>query len=151
MVKFLQINQDNQESAFSLIEVLVVLAIKVIMLTLIAPVIYSQITDSKLDYFFEELRSDINLVQSENYLTDDFYELTFYQESYKLVKNSTQQLIKENKYPDNVTIETRVFSSIVYQHNGTFKTPGRVIFYQGKKKYELIFPFGKGGFYLVVS
>lgn len=148
MVKFLQI---KEASAFSLIEVLVVLAIKVIMLILIAPMIYSQLTDSKLEGFFEELRGDINLVQSENYLTDDFYELTFYEESYKLVKNSTQQLIKERRYPANVTVETRVFSSIVYQHNGTFKTPGRVVFYQGKKKYELIFPFGKGGFYIVVS
>lgn len=119
---------------------------------LIAPPMYQNLTKTTTDVFFDELKADINLVQSKNYLTDDFYELTFNNRSYKIIKNSTQQMIKENGYPDNLTVETRVFKTVKFQHNGTFKTPGRIIFKEGNKKtYELIFPFGKGGFYIVSS
>ena len=138
--------------AFTLIEVLVVLGIKLLIILLIIPLGYSNLTKTKMDVFFDELKSDVDLVQSQNFRANDFYELTFNKNSYKIIKNSTNQLIKERSYPDNVTVETRVFKSIVFQKNGTFKTPGRVIFNEGKKrKYELIFPFGKGGFYIVSS
>ncbi len=138
--------------AFTLVEVLVVLAIKLIIILLIIPLGYSNLTKTKMDVFFDELKSDVDLVQSQNFRTNDFYELTFNPNSYKLIKNSTNELIKERSYPENVTVETRVFQSIIYQKNGTFKTPGRVIFNEGKKrKHELIFPFGKGGFYIVSS
>lgn len=140
----------KNNSGFTLIEVLVVLSIKVIMIILIAPVMYQNLTKTSIDVFFDELKSDVNYVQSENYLTDDFFELRFNKRGYKIIKNSTQQLIKEKEYPDILTVETRVFNSVIFQNNGTFKTPGRVIFKEGNKKtYELIFPFGKGGFYIV--
>ncbi len=64
----------------------------------------------------------------------------------------SKEMIKEKEYPDNLSVETRVFKTVKFQHNGTFKTPGRIIFKEtNKKTYELIFPFGKGGFYIVSS
>ena len=107
--------------AFTLIEVLVVLGIKLLIILLIIPLGYSNLTKTKMDVFFDELKSDVDLVQSQNFRANDFYELTFNKNSYKIIKNSTNQRIKERSYPDNVTVETRVFKSIVFQKNGTFK------------------------------
>lgn len=138
--------------AFTLIEVLIVLSIKLLIILLIIPIGYSQVKKTEVNVFFDELKSDVEHVQSKNYKTNDFYELTFNKTSYKIIKNSTNQLIKNRDYPTDLTVETRVFKSIVFQKNGTFKTPGRVIFIEGEKiRHELIFPFGKGGFYIVSS
>lgn len=147
MVKFLLV---NKEKGFTLIEVLVVLGINLLIIMLIIPLAYKDLTQTKMDVFFAELKSDVDLAQSHNFQTDDFYELTFNKKSYKLIENSTSRLIKERSYPESVRVEERNFKSVIYQNNGTFKTPGRVLFKDGNKRsYEIIFPFGKGGFYIV--
>lgn len=150
-VKLLQV-ANNQ--GFTLIEVLVVLSIKILLISLFISVTYDELTQTKMDAFFDELKSDVDLVQSHNYQTDHYYELIFNKNSYKLTKNTSNQFIniKERSYPEGVTVETRNFKRVIYQKNGTFKTPGRVIFKENNQKsHELIFPFGKGGFYIVSS
>lgn len=144
------------QKGFTLIEVLVVLSIKLLIIFLIVPLAYENLTKTKMDVFFAELKSDIDLVQSHNYQKNNFYELSFTKGSYKLTKNLSNDiiLIKEKSYPEDVTIESRIFKSVIYQNNGTFKTPGHIIFKEGKgkkKSHTLIFPFGKGGFYIVPS
>lgn len=144
--------KNNQ--GFTLIEVLVVLSIKFLIILLIVSLTHDDLTETKMDVFFAELKSDVDLVQSHNYQTDNFYELIFNKSSYKLTKNTSNQfiLMKEHSYPDGVTVEIRNFKRINYQKNGTFKTPGRVIFKENNQRsHELIFPFGKGGFYIVSS
>lgn len=142
----------SNQKGFTLIEVLVVLGIKLLIILLIIPLAYENIAKTEMEVFFAELKCDVDLVQSHNYQTNDFYELTFNKKSYKLIKNSTNQLIKEKSYPGGVTVDKRVFESVIYQNNGTFRTPGRIIFKEeNKRSHELIFPFGKGGFYIVSS
>src|SRR5699024_4960062 len=130
---------------FTLIEVLVVLSMKLVIILLFITISYDNLTETKMDVFFAELKSDVDFVQSHNFQTDNFYEIVFN-------KNKSNEciLIKEQNYSDDVTVELRNFNRINYKKNGTFKTPGRIIFKEGNKKHhELIFPFGKGGFYIV--
>lgn len=143
----------NSEKGFTLIEVLVVLGINLMIILLIVPFAYNDLTKTKLDVFFAELKSDVDLVQSHNFQTEDFYKLTFNKSSYKLTKSSNNDLIlvKEKSYPEGITVEMHDFTSVKYQKNGTIIKPGRVIFREENKKHELIFPFGKGGFYIVSS
>lgn len=144
----------KNNKGFTLIEVLVVLSIKLLTILLIVSLTYDDLTETKMDVFFAELKSDVDLVQSHNYQTDNFYEIIFNKNSYKLTKNTSNQFIniKKRSYPEGVTVETRNFKRVIYQKNGTFKTPGRVIFKEdNQRSHELIFPFGKGGFYIVSS
>ncbi len=144
----------KNNKGFTLIEVLVVLSIKLLTILLIVSLTYDDLTETKMDVFFAELKSDVDLVQSHNYQTDNFYEIIFNKNSYKLTKNTSNQFIniKKQSYPEGVTVETRNFKRVIYQKNGTFKTPGRVIFKEdNQRSHELIFPFGKGGFYIVSS
>jgi|GEM_PF-4377314 len=137
---------------FTLIEVLVVLSMKLVIILLFITISYDNLTETKMDVFFAELKSDVDFVQSHNFQTDNFYEIVFNKNNYKLTQNQSNEfiLIKEQNYPDDVTVELRNFNRINYKKNGTFKTPGRIIFKEGNKKHhELIFPFGKGGFYIV--
>src|SRR5699024_141024 len=131
---------------------LVDLSMKLVIILLFITISYDDLTETEMDVFFAELKSDVDFVQSHNYQTDNFYEIIFDKNNYKLTQNQSNQfiLIKEQSYPDDVTVELRNFNRINYKKNGTLKTPGRIIFKEGNKKHhELIFPFGKGGFYIV--
>src|SRR5699024_6971714 len=109
-------------------------------------------TETKMDVFFAELKSDVDVVQSHNLQKDNFYEIVFNKNNYKLTQNQSNEfiLIKEQNYPDDATVERRNFNHINYKTNSTIKTPGRIIYKEGNNKHhELIFPLGKGGFYIV--
>src|SRR5699024_10305365 len=155
---------------FTLIEGLVGLSMKLVIILLFITISYDNLTETKMDVFFAELKSDVDFVQSHNFQTDNFYEIVFNKNSYKLTQNQSNEfiLIKEQNYPDDVTAELRNFNSINYNKNGIFKTYDRILYSEGnrmnaiiitpdhiifkecnKKHQQLIFPFGKGGFYIV--
>src|SRR5699024_12599493 len=98
MVKLLQV-ANNQ--GFTLIEVLVVLSIKILLISLFISVTYDELTQTKMDAFFDELKSDVDLVQSHNYQTDHYYELIFNKNSYKLTKNKSNKFINIKEESDN--------------------------------------------------
>src|SRR5699024_8138545 len=131
---------------------LVVLSMKLVIILLFITISYDALTETKMDVFFADLKSDVDLVQPYNYQTDNFYEIIFDKNNYKLTQNQSNQfiLIKEQRYPDDVTVEIRNVNRINYKKNGTLKTPGRIIFKEGNKNHhQLIYPVGKGGFYIV--
>src|SRR5699024_11169155 len=136
----------------TLIEVLVVLSMKLVIILLFITISYDNLTDMKMYVFFALLKSAVYFVQSHNFQTDHFYEIVCNKNNYKLTQNQSNEfiLIKEQNYPDDVTVELLNFNRINYKKNGTFKTPSRIIFKEDNNKHhELIFPFGKGGFYIV--
>src|SRR5699024_10520017 len=122
---------------FTLIEVLVVLSMKLVIILLFITISYDDLTETEMDVFFAELKSDVGFVQSHNYQTDNFYEIIFDKNNYKYTHNQSNQfiLIKEQSYPDDVTVELRNFNRTNYKKNGTLKTPGRIIFKEGNKKH----------------
>lgn len=138
------------EKGFTLIEVLIVLSINLMIIVLIIPIHLNLMNEKTDDLFLSELAADIALVQSKNYNKRHIVELVFKENEYVIINRSTSKQIFKRIYPLNIKVEPRVFDHVAYQHNGTFKTPGRIRFYNEIDDYtfELIFPFGKGGFYL---
>src|SRR5699024_9256575 len=94
---------------FTLIEVLVVLSMKLVIILLFITISYDDLTETEMDVFFAELKSDVDFVKSHKYQTDNYYEIIFDKNNYKLTQSQSIQfiLIKEQSYPDDVTVELR--------------------------------------------
>src|SRR5699024_7672198 len=92
---------------FTLIEVLVVLSMKLVIILLFITISYDDLTETEMDVFFAELKSDVDFVQSHNYQTDNFYQIIIDKNNYKLTQNQSNQfiLIKEHSYTDDVNVD----------------------------------------------
>src|SRR5699024_12292287 len=112
---------------------------------------YDNLTERKMDVFFAELKSEVDFVQSHNFQTDNFYEIVFNKNNYKLTQNQSTEfiLIKEQNYSDDDTVDLLTFNRINYRKNRTFKITGRIIIkVDNKIHHELIFTLVKVGYYI---
>jgi len=141
MVKF----HINKESAFTLIELLIVLLIVSIVSLFILPSMHQTMIRQKQKHFFELYSSDIFYIQNTKLYTDKYAEIIPLNTHYNL--NPSNEGIKR-MFPEELR-KTNAQPDISFSRKGTIKQPYTYIYTSKDTKYSIIFPFGKGRSYLV--
>ncbi|WP_404453415.1 competence type IV pilus minor pilin ComGD [Oceanobacillus kapialis] len=134
-----------KEDGFTLIEMLVVLSMLSVMALIAFPLEFRVLKEQQEKQFLNTLASDVMNIQQRSTISTGMNRITFYEDSY-LVRSEQSEIIRD--YPDGLTIDTRTNRTINFNHNGNIKNP-RTLFISGPiQHYRMVFPFGKGRFYL---
>lgn len=144
------VNKIINQNGFSLVELLFVLGILSFLLLLIVPLSLNHLEHQREMKFLEQLKYDVLYIQNISmtnktrtahlYMSEDYYQI------YDRTIHDGQ--IKRY-YPDTWNVDTRVMSQIAFNKNGTMQSPGKFTIQTKQKTYEIIFPLGKGRFYIV--
>lgn len=138
----------NDERAFTLYELILVLTIISSFTFIFLPELSKSYKQLKLQSFIHQLYSDVLYLQNNQYNNLSYQFINFDQNAYyiKIVENSKSKMIKRN-YPEGL----RLYSSkprIEFNVVGNIKQPQTLTLFYGEEHYELVFPFGKGRFYV---
>lgn len=135
----------NNESGFTMIELLIVLMIVSTVALFLIPSMYQTVMNQENKHFFKTVASDVFYVQNQTLYTKHQLELSPMRQRYSVI-STNQRTSRE--YPDSI----RLMSSptrIHYSRNGNIKSPSTYLFDNDKKQYRFVLPFGKGRGYLV--
>ncbi|WP_042223465.1 competence type IV pilus minor pilin ComGD [Oceanobacillus manasiensis] len=131
---------------FTLIEMLVVLSMLGIMISLALPLQFKLLKEQEEIQFFSMLESDVMYIQQRSTLSADMNRITFNEESYRITSDEQPSIIRI--YPEGLTINTRNERNITFNNNGNIKNPRTLYVNSSLNTYRMVFPFGKGRFYL---
>ncbi|RDW19191.1 DNA transport machinery protein [Oceanobacillus arenosus] len=137
---------DNTKG-YTLLEMLMVLAIISIMLLLIVPINKSSIEKVQTTKFIELLEYDILLVQNFTTTKEELIRIRFYDERYNILQG-TNSVLATRKYPPGFQIDYRGDDTIMFNNYGSMINPRTIAMRVGNKKYLLVFPLGKGRFHI---
>lgn len=134
----------NNEKGFTLLELLIVLAITALVSLFILPSMYKSVARQEQHHFFELLESDTFYIQNQTLFTTKQHDITFTTSKY-FMNSSTDK--KERSYPEQLR-NTYNPNRIIFSQSGTIRNPATYYFDYEYGKYKLTFPFGKGRSYL---
>lgn len=138
----------NNSSGFTLLEMLFSLAILMILLTITVPLVFSTIEKQTEKEFFKVFKSDVLFLQNQSIGTNQYYRLVFYDDHYKIIDSSTGESLVVRTYPNQLTVDGRLLKRISFNARGTIKQPGTMTISTEETTYRIIFPLGKGRFYI---
>lgn len=138
--------KDPDEAGFTLVEILLTMLIISSLTILILPALYKTKESLHIQTFLTQLESDVRYVQMNkyNHWEDSF--LYFGNGEY-IVQGKKDQRYEKREYPKGL----QVYASdrtIQFSKKGTIKKPQTVTLQFENERYQLIFPFGKGRFYV---
>ncbi|WP_077596507.1 competence type IV pilus minor pilin ComGD [Oceanobacillus kimchii] len=135
------------KNGFTLIEVLFSLAILMVIITFFAPSQMTQLNQLKEKQFFELLKYDVLYIQSRSRMYENERVLIrFYADEYRIIEGLNTNEVRP--YPAGLSIDTFGKREIYFNSNGTVIQPRTISVYGINKTYQLIFPLGKGRFYI---
>lgn len=140
-----------RKNGFTLIEMLFVLSICSIIITLSVPLIFSTLEKQEEKRFLETFEFDVLYMQNLSIgKTDGYLRIEFYEDNYSILNGTTDETLLVRNYPKHVTvtINTWAMKSISFNKNGVIKFPGNVSIVINNTEYILVFPLGKGRFYI---
>ncbi|MFA1821548.1 competence type IV pilus minor pilin ComGD [Virgibacillus oceani] len=148
MVQYLILNlkTTKNKNGFTLIEMLIALSIVMIMLLLVVPISLSTLDAAEEEQFLQTLEFDVLYIQSmagENLLTS----IRFADDHYRIIRGNQEGFIKRD-YPKDVTINSRISNEITFDHRGSIRNPRTIEIHTKNASYRMIFPFGKGRYYI---
>jgi len=137
---------SQHEVGFTLVEMLFVLAIVSILLLLSLPLHTNSIEKVETDQFLELLEVDMLTNQNLRTTTRDNIRIRFYDDYYALIHGANTVVTR--RFPPNTKINTYGKDIFSFNKNGTFIDPRTVNITLNKQEYNLVFPLGKGRFYI---
>ncbi|AXI09454.1 DNA transport machinery protein [Oceanobacillus zhaokaii] len=132
---------------FTLLEMLMVLSIMSVMLLLIVPINNNNLEKVQSTKFIEQLEYDILMIQNLSTTADDSFSIRFYNDRYSILQGMNPAFATRN-YPPGFKIDRKNYDSIKFNKNGSIINPRTIDIIVGEKKYLLVFPLGKGRFYI---
>lgn len=140
---------NDAKNGFSLIELLVVLSILSIILFIAVPFSYSFIERQQTKHFLNTLESDVFYVQNQSFATLQTARLTFREDHYIVFVHLDGDIKpKIRPYPKNIQVNFHQDNRITFSNNGHYRTPHTISMIVSGEKYQLIFPLGKGRYYI---
>lgn len=140
-----------RERGFTLIEVLIVLTI-VIFIISFSTIRMTHISEQKnLEYFIDMFEKDIFLMQQLAISNNIIYSLQFNtKDNYYFIYDSPlNPPVLKRTFDSNINISFLTLSNpIRYQPSGNIMNPGTIKVSYNNKSKQIIFPFGKGRFYV---
>src|SRR5690625_6072980 len=113
------------KNGFTLLEVMVVLAIWSVLLLLTTPIIFKQIDKQEENQFFETFQADVLYIQSLAMVSkEEEVRIKFYDQSYSILQGRNKTVARE--IPNDWQVNTRILSSISFNEKGTIRQPGTI-------------------------
>lgn len=138
-----------KSDGFTLIEVLVVLSIWSVIILLLVPISSKQIEVQQEKRFFETFEFDILYMQRLSMMTKEDVRLRFYKDRYHILKGHKDPTILVRDMPPNWKINMRDYISISFDENGRMRNPITIVITTTNASYNIVFPLGKGRYYVV--
>lgn len=139
----------NKESGFTLVEMLLVLAIWSILILFIIPIDLNMLEAQQEEKFIETLAFDVLYIQSLSTTLEDHIRIQFFRDNYTVRVGTFENEMIKRQLPKGWSISYRVLPFITFDKNGRVKKPGNILIHTNSTTYRIIFPFGKGRFYVV--
>src|SRR5699024_3307685 len=140
-----------KKNGFTFIELLLVLMITSIFTVIGGKISFSTLEKQYEKQFFHVLTEDLRYIQ--NLALSDAYteaRITFNPTSYRVTTNQSHPNF-DRKYPSGWTFEENAFNRIIFNSNGTLRSSGTVLLKSNSKQYKVVFPLGKGSYYVSIS
>ncbi|MFC0522629.1 competence type IV pilus minor pilin ComGD [Pontibacillus salicampi] len=146
--------KQDKSSGFTFLEMLIVLAIMGVLLTISIPMTNRLQTSYKERMFLEQFKADVLLTQQQSMTTGDHYRIILYEQEryYRLYSENNHQLIQENHLPEDWILQSYTIDrKIQFDSNGRIRSPGTLFLRTPQSTYRIIFPLGKGRYYVKES
>lgn len=139
---------SQNERGFTLIELLMTLMIIAMMMLFIVPQLINLYEKQIEKQFLTVLEQDFLMLQNSSFQNYDYNRIIFREDSYSLsfAFDSSRQIRRE--YPKNMTINYNNTNIINFNYKGTIVNPGTLTIRSKHMNKKLVFPFGKGRFYV---
>ncbi|GEN87393.1 competence type IV pilus minor pilin ComGD [Oceanobacillus sp. FSL W8-0428] len=136
------------ERGFTLIETLFALSILSVILLLIPKHQIEQIDKLESRHFLDTLEMDVLYIQNKRSTQESgkSYILRFYPDNYSILFNYSTEIRRE--YPPLFSLDTPFPKDIEFSVGGVIKNPQSILISFGEERYRIVFPFGKGRFYV---
>lgn len=138
-------------NGFTFIELLLVLMITSIFTVIGIKISFNILENQYEKQFFHILNEDLRYIQ--NLALSDAYteaRITFNPSSYRVTTNQSHSNF-DRKYPAGWIFEENAFNRITFNTNGTLRSSGTVFLKSSSKLYKVVFPLGKGSYYVSIS
>src|SRR5690625_1911197 len=143
MITMFKDNNFNK-NGFTLLELLVVLAIWSLLLLLVTPINFSLMEKKQVQYFFETFAYDILYTQNLSTTTKDYVQLNLYEDRYTIRRGYKGEILLTRNIPANWVIKAKVFHTISFDDKGRIRMPGTFFIQTKHDEYAIVFHFGKG-------
>lgn len=135
------------KNGFTLIEVLFVLGIVSVLLLLSAPLNISTLEKLQDEQFLQVFEFDVLSIQSKATTTNESIKIILMPDRYKILVSHGKPIVRP--YPTGWKRGNRTINEISFNKNGALRNPGSIQFTTKNAVYVIIFPLGKGRFYIV--
>lgn len=138
-----------KKNGFTLIEMLITLSILSILFLLTIPVQSDLLIKQQEEQFIELLQQDVLFIQNQSskHRRDEMY-IRFYDDYYSILSGVNEPFV-QREYPADWTLvannQTRLLRFV---QSGTVLQPRTLIMYTPTEKLYIVFPLGKGRFYI---
>lgn len=138
-----------KKNGFTLIEMLFTLSILSILFLLTVPVQSELLGKQQEEQFIETLKQDVLFIQNQSskHTRDEMY-IRFYDNHYSIL-SGVNKPFAERDYPADWTLvasnQTRLLRFV---QSGTVLQPRTLVMYTPSEKLFIVFPLGKGRFYI---
>lgn len=144
------LKSNDGKNGFTLLEVLIVLAIWSVLLLLVVPINFSYLEKQQEKHFFETFAFDVLYTQNISTITKnkDHVQLKIEKDRYT-IRRGYSEIIVVRSIPSDWNVKTNVFESISFDNKGRIRTPGNFTIETKNSVYRIVFPFGKGRYHIV--
>ncbi|MFD1850617.1 competence type IV pilus minor pilin ComGD [Oceanobacillus bengalensis] len=133
-------------NGFTLVEVLFVLTILSILLLFTPKPNLTSLNNIHVQQFFKVLQSDVLYAQTLTPTSKYNIRIRFYADKYVVYDDNI--ILETRNYPKGLSVDTRTNDTFEFSNAGTIKNPRAIIFATKDVEYRIVFPFGKGRFYI---
>ncbi|WP_181397483.1 competence type IV pilus minor pilin ComGD [Gracilibacillus dipsosauri] len=140
----------KEEHGFTLVELLLVLAVIISLLSVGAGHLFKTIEKKEYRQFLQQFNLDLLYLQQLNMMNDERYYLSLERSyhRYHIREAGYGEIVLTRHYPDDWSIETNTLKfPITYSHKGTLNKPGSFKIITRENQYFITCPFGKGRCY----
>lgn len=138
---------QNEQEGFTFIEMLITLSIISIILFIVVPIQITLIHKEEKKHFLDTLAYDMLFMQNSEFgdWQGIVLELTDY--GYRIDKQN-DEIITKRYLPEGWKWQDRNRRNLIFKQNGNFVNPRELKLKTNKKDIHIIFPMGKGRFYV---
>jgi competence protein ComGD len=136
-----------KRNGFTFIEMLAVLGLLAVLIAIAVPLQTHSLHNQEEQLFIDQLEQDVLFIQNQTSLSQRETLLIRFLQDHYVVLDGVRKL-KKRDYPKDWKITQAYTRDVKFKTTGTLIQPGTVIMQSPKEIIQIVFPFGKGRFYV---